>query len=250
MKTPNHNQQPRTITEAQCRFSTIHPMDTMGMCWESSPSFCNGLRTIYIVSFQGRTIDLTTRDMGSEFRFVLGKVLGTQDHPTLRLASDHCVLHHNLDKIIFNTCILTHTHTSIHLSIQHGIIHPKTHTYPSIKPMKPNHTYTTLAFIQSWHQGIHHITNLNHTSKHAPSQTPSYYTKAATKQGNKVGMASKHRSSHVFQTIRHEITHQTSIFISIIQARPYQKCMGISNARLTFYLPYNNSSPMALCMSI
>ena len=77
MKTPNHNQQPRTITEAQFIFTAIHPVDTMGMCWESSPSFCNGLGTVYIASFRGRTIDLTTRDMGSEFGYVLGKVLGT-----------------------------------------------------------------------------------------------------------------------------------------------------------------------------
>ena len=88
---------------------------------------------MYIASSQGMTIDLTTRDMGSEFRYVLGKVIGTQDCPILRLASHHCVLCLNLDKIMFNTCILTHTHTSIHLSIQHGIIHHKTHTYLSIE---------------------------------------------------------------------------------------------------------------------
>ena len=73
---------------------------------ESALSFCNDLGTIYIASSQGRTVDLTTRDMGSEFRYILRKVLGTQDHPTLRLASHHCVLRLNLDKIIFNTCIL------------------------------------------------------------------------------------------------------------------------------------------------
>ena len=59
---------------------------------ESPPSFCNGLGTMNIASFQGRTIDLTTRDMGLEFRYVLGKVLGIQDHQTLRLASHYCVL--------------------------------------------------------------------------------------------------------------------------------------------------------------
>ena len=89
---------------------------------ESPPNFCNGLRTIYLMSSQGRTFDLTTRDMGSKFRYVLGKVLGTQDRPTLRLASHHYVLRLNLIKNMFNTCIYTHTHTSIHLSIQHGII--------------------------------------------------------------------------------------------------------------------------------
>ena len=115
---------------------------------ELPPSLCNGLGTVYIASFRGRAIILTTRDMGSEFRNVLGKVLDTQDCPTLRLASHHCVLHLNLDKIMSNTCTLnSHTHTSIHLSIQHGIIHPKTHTYPSIKHEEPNHTYTIPAFI-------------------------------------------------------------------------------------------------------
>ena len=69
--------------------------------------------------------------MGLEFRYVLGKVLGTQDRLTLRLASHHCVLRLNLDKIMFNTYILTHTHTSIHLRIQHGIMIPKhIHTHP------------------------------------------------------------------------------------------------------------------------
>jgi len=109
---------------------------------ESPPSFCYGLGTIYIASFRVRTINLTTRDMGSEFGYVLRKVLGTQDHPTLRLASYHCVLHLNLNEIMFNTCILNYTHTSIRLSIQHDMIHPKTHTYPSIKHKESNpHIY-------------------------------------------------------------------------------------------------------------
>jgi len=43
-------------------------------------------------------------------------------------------------------------------------------------------------------------------------------------------MVSKNRSTHVFQTLKHEITHQTNIFNSIIKARPYHKCMNISNA--------------------
>ena len=75
--------------------------------------------------FEEGPFDFTTKDMGSEFRYTLGKVLGTQDCPTLRLASHLCVLYLNLIKSMFNTCILTHTHTSIHLSIHHGIIHPK-----------------------------------------------------------------------------------------------------------------------------
>ena len=72
------------------------------------------------------------QSMSSEFRYALRKVLGTQDRPTLRLASYRCVLRLNLIKNNFNTCILTHAHTSIHLSIQHGIFHPKT-TYLFIK---------------------------------------------------------------------------------------------------------------------
>ena len=49
----------------------------MGTIGESLPSFCNGLGTIYIASFRGKTIDLTTGDMGLEFRYTLEKVLGT-----------------------------------------------------------------------------------------------------------------------------------------------------------------------------
>ena len=68
------------------------PLECCGHNGESPPSFCDSLGIIYITSFQGRTIDLTTRDMGSELRYHLGKVLGTQNCPTLRLASSHCVL--------------------------------------------------------------------------------------------------------------------------------------------------------------
>ena len=78
---------------------------------ESPPNFCNGLGTMNMVSFQGRTIDLTTRDIGSELRYDLGKALGTQNHPTLRLASSHYVLCLNLIKGIFNIVILnSYTH--------------------------------------------------------------------------------------------------------------------------------------------
>ena len=52
-------------------------MDTRREVSESPPSFCNGLGIIYIVSSQGKAVNLTTRDMGSEFMYVLGKVLGT-----------------------------------------------------------------------------------------------------------------------------------------------------------------------------
>ena len=65
---------------------------------------------MYIVSSRGRTIDLTIRDMGLEFRYVLRKVLGTEDYPTLRLASHHCVFHLNPIKGTFNIAsIFTHT---------------------------------------------------------------------------------------------------------------------------------------------
>ena len=59
---------------------------------ELPPSFYNGLGTIYIAPSQGRTIDLTTRDMSLELRYSLENVLGTQYCLTLRLASSHCVL--------------------------------------------------------------------------------------------------------------------------------------------------------------
>ena len=78
--------------------------------------------------------------MGSEFRYTLEKVLGTQDHPNLRLASHHYVLRPDLIKSIFNTYVYTHTHTSIHLSIQYGIFITKQHTYPSTQT-KENQTY-------------------------------------------------------------------------------------------------------------
>ena len=76
----------------------------------SPPSFYNGLGTIYIASSRGRTIDLTTRDIGSKLRYNLRKVLGTQNCTTLGFASSHCVLCLNPIKVIFNiTYILTHT---------------------------------------------------------------------------------------------------------------------------------------------
>ena len=51
------------------------------------------------------------QSMGSEFRYAFGKMLGTQDRLTLRLASYHCVLRPNLIKNHLNTCIQdSHTH--------------------------------------------------------------------------------------------------------------------------------------------
>ena len=82
--------------------------------WEPPSSFYNGIGTIYIVSSYGITIDLTTKDMGSELRYGFENVLGTQNCLTLRLASSHCVLCLNLIKGTFNiSSILTHTLTCI-----------------------------------------------------------------------------------------------------------------------------------------
>ena len=78
------------------------------------------------------------QSMSSEFRYVLEKVLNTQDRPTLILASHHCVLRPNLIKNMFNTCIYTQTHTSIHLSIQ-SWHHSSQNTYPSLKQKRAKH---------------------------------------------------------------------------------------------------------------
>ena len=92
---------------------------------ESHDSFCDGLGVIYIASSRGRTFfDLTTKDMGFGLRYGLGKVLGTQNRPTLRLTFSHCVLCLKSIKGILNIVILTHTHSSIHLNKQHGIKYP------------------------------------------------------------------------------------------------------------------------------
>ena len=77
---------------------------------ESPPSFCNGLRTIYIASFRGRNFWSYYQSMSLEFSYGFGKVLGTQNNPTLGLASSHCVLCLNPIKGIFNiVSILIHT---------------------------------------------------------------------------------------------------------------------------------------------
>ena len=52
-------------------------------------------------------------------------ILDLNSHPILELDFSHCVLYLNLIKSMLNTCILNHTHTSIDLSIEHGIIYPK-----------------------------------------------------------------------------------------------------------------------------
>ena len=86
--------------------------------WESLPSFCNGLGTIYVASSQGKTIGLTTKNIGLKLRYGLEKVLGTQNCPTLKLTSSHCILCLNPIKGTLNIVILnSHTHTNIHLTI-------------------------------------------------------------------------------------------------------------------------------------
>ena len=57
--------------------------------------------------------DLTTRDMGLEFKYGFGKVLGTQNRLTLGLAFSHCILCLNLNKGLFHTCLHTHSLGSI-----------------------------------------------------------------------------------------------------------------------------------------
>ena len=79
--------------------------------------------------------------MGSEFRYGLEKVLSTQNYPTHRLASTHCVLRFNPIKCTFNIASShTHTHTHKHTSkhtIWYFIPRPNIHlscssTNPSI----------------------------------------------------------------------------------------------------------------------
>ena len=89
--------------------------------------------------------------MGSELRYGLRKVLGTQNHPTLRLASLHCVLCFNPIKCTLNTAsIFTHTHTHINTHLTHNMasIIPN-HT--SIMHIKQPNIHLIMAY--------HHITN-------------------------------------------------------------------------------------------
>ena len=84
---------------------------------------------MYIASSRGRTIDLTTGDMGSELSYGLGKVLDTQNYSNLRLASSHYVLCLNPIKGTLNIASIlslshTHTRTNIHLTINMASIIP------------------------------------------------------------------------------------------------------------------------------
>ena len=100
------------------------------------------------------------QSMGSKFRYALGKMLGTQDRLTLRLASHHCVLRPNLIKNMFNTYIYTHTHANIHLSIQ-SWHHSSQNTYPFLKQKRAKY---------KGNPGIHlTYEKPYHTSKHVPS---------------------------------------------------------------------------------
>ena len=66
---------------------------------------------MYSVLSRKDLFDLTSKDMGSDFGYSLGKVLSTQNSPTLGLASSHCVLYLDPIEGIFNIAsILTHTH--------------------------------------------------------------------------------------------------------------------------------------------
>ena len=63
---------------------------------------------------------------GVQVRF--WNVLGTQNRPTCRSASNYCVLHLNLIKGIFKFEFYTHTHQH-ESNNQHSINHPQTPTY-------------------------------------------------------------------------------------------------------------------------
>ena len=87
--------------------------------------------------------------------YSLGKVLGTQNHPTLRLASFHCFLYLNPIKGTFNIASIL-THTRIHLTINMASI-----------IQKPNHSSIIAYHHPSIHQshfiqGSKHITIRQH----------------------------------------------------------------------------------------
>lgn len=108
------------------------------------------------------------QSMGSDFRYALGKVLGTQDHLTLRLGSHHCVLCPNFIKNMFNTCIYTHTCISIHLSI-HSWHHSSQNTYPFLKQKRAKHkgnpsihiTYEKPYHTSTTRQQVYHHNKVN-----------------------------------------------------------------------------------------
>ena len=127
--------------------------------------------------------------MGSEFRHALGKVLGTQDRPTWRLASHYYVLRSNLIKNMFNTCIYTHTHASMYLTYNMASFIPK-HI-----PM-----YQPKAKESQMQRKPYHSSNIWKTLSHI-------YDKAANIQ---------HSKANILQTL---IIH-LSMFHHIIKVKP------------------------------
>ena len=85
--------------------------------------------------------------LSSEFKYVLRKVWGTQNRPTLRLDSHHCVLYFNLIKSTFNTYIYTHIHTHTSMHTTWHLSSQTKHTYLSTPKKGAKHIKETLAFI-------------------------------------------------------------------------------------------------------
>ena len=78
----------------------------------------------------------------------------------------------------YSILYLTHTHTNMHLNTKHGINHPLPYTYHGNQTRPNIHLIMAYPIIHlaymSWHEGIHHNTNPNHTSSRASSQILSY----------------------------------------------------------------------------
>ena len=75
----------------QVTFFVIQPSQVKSRSGPN-PSWPDLWTTLYIASFSRKDLWSYYYSMGSEFKYALGKVLDTQDRPTLRLASHHCVL--------------------------------------------------------------------------------------------------------------------------------------------------------------
>ena len=156
---------------------------------ESPPTL--DLGTINIASFVEGLIYY--QSTCSDFRYKDEKVLGTQSCLSRGSTFTHYVLRLNLIKDTFNIyhSRLTHTHISIHLSIQHGIFisNPKIHLSCISSHLKPQHTSITHGIIsysrQKHRHGSNHTTcyrnlNIKNTSF---NQACSYSsTKAYSKQ--------------------------------------------------------------------
>ena len=141
------------------------------------------------------------QSLGSKFRYALGKVLGTQDRPTLKLASHHCVLCLNPIKNHLNTCILdSHTHTNM------SSITLNNHTYPSTQT-KESQTKETL---------IIHRT----------------YKKPYLKQN----MAASISSNKTYQTQKVNILETLTIHLR----KPNTNAWAFLMHDLPFYLPLSN----------